>query len=108
MQYCPSKYILCTDFSKMHTFFKVICSSFFQCVIECDIANRRSLVWVTRGSLVARRYTYAPPRCRTSQYRWTFIHLSVSLCNDLADPEFDGVGLAENAFSIVKPALSLL
>ena len=39
-------------------------------------------------------YIYAPPLCRTSQYRRTFIHLSVSLWNDLSDPVFDGVGLA--------------
>ena len=51
-------------------------------------------VQVTRGVLVAHRYTYAPPSCRTSQYRRTFITLSVSLWNDLADPIFDGVGLA--------------
>ena len=51
-------------------------------------------VWVTRGALIAHRYTYAPPRCRTSQYSRTFIDLSVSLWNDLADPVFDGVGLA--------------
>ena len=31
-------------------------------------------VRVTRGSPVAHRYTYASPRCRTSQYRRTFIH----------------------------------
>ena len=49
---------------------------------------------VTRGALVAHRYAYAPPRCRTSQYRRSFIPLSVSLWNDLADPVFDGVGLA--------------
>ena len=63
-------------------------------VFECDIAHRRSVavlrmlykircnpmhpldgalpgpyvpVRVTRGALVAHRYTYAPPRCRTSQ-----------------------------------------
>ena len=36
-------------------------------------------VRVTRGALIAQRYTYA---------------LSVSLCNDLVDPVFDGVGLA--------------
>ena len=48
----------------------------------------------TRGALVAHRHTYAPPRCRTSQYRRTFVALSVSLWNDLADPVFDGVGLA--------------
>ena len=52
-------------------------------------------VRVTRGALIAHRYTYAPPRCRTSQYRMTFIPLSVSLWNDLVvDPVFDGVGLA--------------
>ena len=51
-------------------------------------------VRVTRGALIARRYNYAPPRCRTSQYRMTFIPLSVSLWNDLVDPVFDGVGLA--------------
>ena len=45
-------------------------------------------VRVTRGTLIAHRYTYAPPRCRTSQYRLTFIHLSVSLWNDLV-PEND-------------------
>ena len=38
---------------------------------------------VTRGALVAHRYTYAPPRCRTLQYSRTFIPLSVSLRNDL-------------------------
>ena len=51
-------------------------------------------VRVTRGDLVADRYTYAPLRCRTSQYRMTFVPLSVSLWNDLADLVFDGVGLA--------------
>ena len=50
-------------------------------------------VRVTRGALVAHRYTYAPPRCGTSQYCRTFIPLSVSLWNDLAGPVFDDVGL---------------
>ena len=90
-------------------------------VFECDIFHRRSVavlcmlckircnpvhplngdlpgpyvpVRVTRGALVAHRYTYAPPRCRTSQYGRTFIPFSVSLWNDLANPVFDGVGLA--------------
>ena len=35
-------------------------------------------VWVTRGAVVAHRYTYATPRCRTSQYRRTLVSLSVS------------------------------
>ena len=51
-------------------------------------------VRVTRGALVAHRYSYAPPRCRTWQYSRTFISLSVSLWNDLANPVFDCVGLA--------------
>ena len=51
-------------------------------------------VRVTLGALIAHRYTFAPPRCRTSQYYMTFISLSVSLWNDLVDPVFDGVGLA--------------
>ena len=82
-------------------------------VFECDIAHRRSVavlcmlykiqchpmrpliyaqpgpyvpVHVTRGALVAHRYTYAAPRCRTSHYHRTFVPLSMSLWNDLADP----------------------
>ena len=43
-------------------------------------------VRVTRGALVAHRCTYAPPCRRTSQYHRTFIPLSVSMWNDLADP----------------------
>ena len=90
-------------------------------VFECDLAHHRSVavlgmlykircipmhplygalpvpyvpVRVTRGAVIAHRYTYAPPRCRTSQYRRTFIPSSVSPWNDLSDPVFDGVGLA--------------
>ena len=90
-------------------------------VFDCDLAHRRSVavlcmlykircnpmyplcgalpvpyvpVRVTRGAVIAHRFTYAPPRCRTSQYRRTFIPLSVSLWNDLSETVFDGVGLA--------------
>ena len=90
-------------------------------VFEDDIAHRRSVavlcmlykirckamhplngalpgpyvtVWVTPAALVTHRYTYATPRCRTSQYSMTFIPLSVYMWNDLANPVFDGVGLA--------------
>ena len=90
-------------------------------VFECDISHRRSVVVlcmlykircnpvhpfncalpgpyvparVTRGALVAHRYNYAPPRCRTLQYSRTIIPFSVSLWNDLANPVFDGVGPA--------------
>ena len=75
-------------------------------VFQCDIDHRRSMavlcmhykircypvhplngalpgpyvpVRVTCGALVANRHTYAPPRCKTSQYPMTFIPLSVSL-----------------------------
>ena len=34
-------------------------------------------VLITRGALVAHRYIYSIPRCRTSQYHSTFTHLSV-------------------------------
>ena len=90
-------------------------------VFECNISRRRSVavlcmlykircnpvhplngalpgpyvpVWVTHGALVAHRYTYAQPRCRTLQYSRTFISFSLSLWNDLASSVFDGVGLA--------------
>ena len=52
-------------------------------------------VRVARGAMISHRYTYKPPRCRTSQYRRNFIPLSVSLWNDLSDPMVDGVGLAD-------------
>ena len=68
---------------------------------------------ITRVALVAHRYTYAPPRCRTSQCRMTFILFSVSLWNDVSDPVFDGVGLSDfksraNAFLLTLAALFLL
>ena len=64
-------------------------------------------VRVTRDAVIALRFTYAPPRCRTSQYHRTFIPLSVALWNDLSDPVFDGVGLAgfksrANAFLLAQ------
>ena len=90
-------------------------------VFECDISHHRSVavlcmlykircnpvhplngalpgpfvpVQVTLDAPVAHQYTYALPRCRTLQYSRTFIPFSVSLWNDLANPVFDGVGLA--------------
>ena len=76
-------------------------------VLNCDLSHRRSVavlcmlykircnpkhplcgalpvryvpVRVTRGAMIAHRYTFAPPRCRTWQYRRTFIPLhSISL-----------------------------
>ena len=49
---------------------------------------------VTLVALVDHRCSYARPRCRTSQYRRTFIPLAVSLWNDLVCSMFDGVELA--------------
>ena len=74
-------------------------------LFECDIPHRRSVYYdaiqlrssvtrVTRVALVAYRYTYELPRCRTLQSRRTFIALSVSLWNDLAEPVFGGMGLS--------------
>ena len=40
---------------------------------------------ISRGAMVVHRFTYAPPCCRTSQYRKTFIHPSFSMWNDLSD-----------------------
>ena len=109
-------------------------------VLDCNLAHRRSVAElcmlfkiksnpmlplrgalplpyvparVTRGALVAHRYSFAPPHCRTSQYCRTFVPLSVSLWNDLSDPVFDGVGLAcfesrANAFLLAWSALSFL
>ena len=102
-------------------------------VLDCNLAHRRSVAElcmlfniksnpmhplngalplpyvpgrVSRGALVAHRHSFALPRCRTSQYRRTFVPLSVSLWNDLSDPVFDGVELAgfksrANAFILV-------
>ena len=100
----------------------VICASFLtDGVFECDLVHRLSMavlcmlykircnqmhslygallkpyvpVRVTRGAVIAHWYTYAPPRCRTTQYRITFIPLSVSLWSDFGNDVFDGVGLS--------------
>ena len=49
------------------------------------LPGRYVQVRVTRGALVAHRYTYTPPRCRTSKHSITFINISVhmSLLSDL-------------------------
>ena len=79
---------------------------------ECNIVHRRSVavLWILykirynmmhephlrcrmcHCELYAHRCFYAPPRCRTSQYRRNFILISVSLWNNLSHPVFDGVG----------------
>ena len=63
-----------------------------------DLSVQLVSVLVKRCALIthrpSHRYTYAPPRCRTSQYRMTFIPLSVSAWNVFGDPVFDCVELA--------------
>ena len=59
-----------------------------ECCIKCGVTLCTLfmvlyLYWyapeqVTLGALDSHWYTYARPRCRTSQWRRTFIHLSVS------------------------------
>ena len=98
------------------------CPCFNWCQLECNIAHLQSVavlcmlykigcnpmhplhgslplpyvpVGVTRGAVIAHRYTYPPPRRRTSQYLRIFVLLSVFLWNDLADPVFYGVGLTD-------------
>ena len=135
LEYCSAVWCSAAD-THLKLLDRVVSAAGFLtgCVFECDIAHRRSVavlcipykigcnpmqpgpyvpVRATRGSLVAHRYTYAPPRCRTSQYRRTFVPLSVSLWNDLADPVFDGVELSgfksrANAFLLAYASLSLL
>ena len=51
-------------------------------------------VRVSRDIFVTHRYTYAPPRCRTSQCCMILIPISVSLLNDIVDAVFDGLELA--------------
>ena len=91
--------------------YKIRCNMMFSC--NGDLPRPYVPVQVTPSALIAHRYTYALPRCRTSQHLMTFILLSVSLKNDLADTVFDGVGLADfksraNTFLLALAALSLL
>ena len=46
--------------------------------LNCALPGPYVPVRVTRGALVANLYTYTPPRSRTSQYRITFIPVSLS------------------------------
>ena len=48
----------------------------------------------TLGALVAHRYTYAPPRYRSTAVLQDLFPLSFSLRNDLDDPVLYVVGLA--------------
>ena len=88
-------------------------------MFECDIAHRRSVavlcmlykIWcnlmyplndalpgqyvpvrVTRDALVAHRHTYAPPSCRTSQYRRTLVPSQCPSGTTLLTPYSCGTG----------------
>ena len=133
MKYCTAVWCCAVWYLKLLD--RVVRSAGFLAggVLDCNLANRRSvaelcmlfkiksnsmhllssalplpyvLAHVTRGALVAHRHSFAPPCYRTSQYRRSFVPLSVSLWNDLSDPVFDGVGLGgfksrANAFLMV-------
>ena len=51
-----------------------------QCTKITNIINQSNII-----ALVAHRHSFTPPRCRTSQYRRSFVPFSVSLWNDLSD-----------------------
>ena len=122
LEYCSAVWCSASD-THIRLLDSVVSSASFLTggVFACDLAHRRSVsvlcmlykircnpmqtlygalpvpyvpVRVTRGAVIAHRYTYTPPRCITSQYRRTFVPFSVSLWTDLSDPVFDGVGLA--------------
>ena len=122
LEYCSAVWCLAAD-SHLKLLDRVVRSAgFLACdVLDCNLAHRRSVAElcmlfkiksntmyplsgtlllpyvpgsVTRGALVAHRYSFAPPRCRTSHYRRTLVLLSLSLWNVLSDPVFAGVGLA--------------
>ena len=122
LEYCSAVWCSAAD-SHIKQLDRVVRSAGFLAgrVLECNLAHRRPIAElcmlfkiksnpmhplsdalplpyvparVTRGALVAHRHSFVPPRCRTSQYRRSFVPLSVSLWNELSDPVFDGVGLA--------------
>ena len=118
LEYCSAVWCSAAD-THLRLLYRIV-SFLTGGVFKCDLAHHRSVgvlcmlykircnpmhplygalpvpyvpVPVTRCDVIAHRYSYGPPRCRTSQYRPTFIPLSVSLWNDLSAPVFDGVGL---------------
>ena len=122
MEYCSDVRCSAAD-SHLKLLDRVVRSTGFLAggVLECNLAHRRSVAElcmffkiksnpmhplsgalplpyvparVTHDAFFAHRHSFEPPRCRTSQYRRTFVPLSVSLWNDLIGPVFDGVVLA--------------
>ena len=121
MEYCSAVWGSAAD-SHLKLLDRVVAGANFLVggALQCDLLHRRSVAAVcmlykirsnpmhplnsllpslfvparaTRGALAAHRYAYAVPRCRTSQFRRSFIPWSVSLWNSLGDSVFDGVGL---------------
>ena len=121
LEYCSAVWCSAVD-THLKLLDRVVSAACFIAVgvLTCDLSHRRSVavlcmlykircnpkhplcgalpvpyvpVRVACGALIAHRYTFAPPRCRTLQYRRTFIFLSVSLWNDLVHLVFDA-GLA--------------
>ena len=72
--------------------YKIRCNSMYPLYIALPVPHVPVLV--TRGAVIIHLYTYAPPRCRNSQYHRIFIPLSASVWNDFCDLVFDGVRLA--------------
>ena len=122
LEYCSAVWCLAAD-THLKLLDRVVSGACFLAggVLNCNLSHRRSVavlcmlykircnpmhplcgalyvpyvpVRVTCSTLIAHRYTYVPPGCRTLQYRRIIIPLSVSLWNDLVDPVFNGVGLA--------------
>ena len=107
LEYCSAVWCSAAD-SHLNLLDRVVRSAGFLSggVLEFNLAHRRSIAGLcmlfkiksnpmhplsgalplsyvparaTRGALVAHRHSFASPRCRTSQYRRSFVPLSVSL-----------------------------
>ena len=114
LEYCSAVWCLAAD-SHLKLLDRVVRSAGFLAggVLDCNLAHRRSVAELymlfkiksnpmhplssalpspyvparaTCGALVAHRHAFVPARCRTSQYRRTFVPNSVSLWNDLKCP----------------------
>ena len=68
---------LCRPVAVLCMLYKIRCNSMYPLCGALPVPY--VLVRVTLGTVISHRYTYAAPRCRTSQYHRTFIQLSVTL-----------------------------
>ena len=133
LEYCTA--VWCSAAAHLKLLYRAVSEARFLTggLFECDIAHRRCVavlfmlykmncnplhplngallgsyvrVRVTCGTLVADRYTYAPPRCRTSQHRRNFIPSQCRSGTILLTPCSLASGLAgfksrAKAFSVV-------